>query len=130
MSKKLLSSQDFRNSYEKFYNRIRNYLWPIDVLKMLADVEVDIYSAFIDYSELRKHLDRLASYIRDQLKEDDYLRKSYEELVDLLDDTDEVESTPYFNLYQVAETDPEINKVLKTSDEEEIEDENNEETAG
>lgn len=128
MKKTLVSSQDFRNLYEKFYNRIRNYLWPLSTLKILADVEVDIYSAFIDYKSLDQHLQKLYPLIKEQIEDDEFLSKAYYELDDMLD---EVMKNPdadlyrYMRLHQVQEVNPELDKTLLV-EEEEV-DENNKE---
>ena len=127
---KIASSQDFRNLYEEFYNRIRAYLWPISTLKILADVECNIYSAFIDYPKLRLNLDKLHSVIKDTMKEDEYLKTAYDDLSGLVDEVDPEETKSYLKLYQVSETDPELVKTIKSQSEEDEDNENNEETAG
>lgn len=134
MKTQSVSSQDFRNVYEKFYNRIRNYLWPIETLKVLANIECEIYSAFIDYTALRKYVDRLKSAINNTMKDDKFLSKEFNALNDLLVTVETSESSPYLQIQQVAETDPELNKVLiqdtdEQEKEEDIEDENNQEAA-
>jgi len=107
----MISAQDFQNQYEKFYARMRNYLWPYKVLTNLAQVETGIYTKFIDKDKLRADLDRLRVSLRDVIDEDDKLRKSYDALVDLL--SDEYEDQ-YSRIYQVQEVDPEKNKNIRT----------------
>lgn len=130
MSKTFLSSQEFRNLYEKFYSRIRNYLWPVETLKVLAEVEANIYSAFIDYSKLGKDLDRLKTHIKDTMEDDKYLDDSYNKIVKLLEEAEQDGFDPYLSIYQVQEVDPELSKQLINTDKknkEEDKDENNEE---
>lgn len=133
MKTRLTSSQDFRNAYEKFYNRMRNYLWPIETLKVLGEIEVEIYSAFIDHEVLRKNLDKLKTRINSTMKDDKFLTKTFDALDALLTEVENSEEiTPYLNIQQVSETDPELDKVLKTDkedekEEEDIENENNKE---
>lgn len=129
MKTQVTSSQDFRNAYEKFYNRMRNYLWPIETLKVLGEIEVEIYSAFIDHELLRKNLDKLKTRINTTMKDDKFLNEAFNTLDTLLTDVENSEEiTPYLNIQQVSETDPELDKVLKSDEEDEeedIEDENN-----
>lgn len=113
-----ISSQDFRNIYEKFYAQLRNYLWPYKTLKELADVEVDIYSAFIDIDKLQNDLNKLYTSIKDVFKDDPNLEKSYNLLFEL---ANVEEPTFYSRLNMVQEADPEKAKSIRTIPEEEEE---------
>ena len=110
----MLASRDFMNKYEKFYDAIRQYLWPYDVLEELAEVEVDIYSAFIDRPKLQQDFAKLRKSIKDVLEEDDYFRKTTKELEDLVNDED---LDSYHTLVQVGEVNPEKPKALKLENE-------------
>ena len=115
----ILSSQDFRNSYEEFYMNIRNYLWPYDALKALAEVENDIFTAFIDFDLLQRDVDKLYSFIKDTMKEDKRLEKSFNEIYDLIQDSHEDDTKIYSFLRQVAEVNPTNDKQIRTIPEEE-----------
>lgn len=110
-----ISSQDYRNAYEKFYSAMRHYLWPYSTIEELAEVEVDIYTAFIDTVKLRADLSKLYSSIRDVCKDDDRLKDTYKSLSELLDTRD---PSPYVRLLRVQETDPNEPKQLKLADKE------------
>lgn len=114
----MISSQDFRNKYEKFYDEMRLYLWPYDVLEHLGQVEVDIYSAFIDRDKLASDFNKLSSSLTDIIKEDDDFRKAYKGLQKLIDDPDK---DSYHAITRVAEVNQEKPKVLKIDKEEENE---------
>jgi len=125
----IVSSQDFRNLYEKFYDKIRRYLWPIETLKVLANIEECIYSAFINYDDLDRYLTKIKSDIRDTMKEDEYLAKAYNDLVDLFNEAKGDNASKYLDLARVEEVNPESNKQLKYSEsEEDNKDEDNKET--
>lgn len=113
-----VSSQDFRNIYEKLYDSMRRYLWPLATLEILADVEANIYSAFIDIPNLKLRLDALYKSIKEVMKDDKELEKNYNQIVDLANE-DEVGS--YLRLPSVNEVNPENDKRLKSTvdDEEE-----------
>lgn len=121
MSIKIISSQDFRNIYEKFYTNMCNYLWSYDALKALAFVENDIYTSFIDYNKLKSDLAKLYMYMEEVAKTDEKLQQSYDELNGLIDELSDPEYTVYSTLNQVAEVDPDIDKVLKVEEPEEEE---------
>lgn len=117
----MIASQDFRNIYEKFYDEMRLYLWPYDVLEQLAQVEIDIYSAFIDRDKLKADFYKLQNSIRDVLRDDEDFSKVNQELMDLIEDED---TDAYQTISRVNERNQEKNKALKnpnTEDEEEEE---------
>ena len=116
-----ISSQDYRNVYEKFYNQIRNYLWPYQVLEILSDVEMDIYSAFIDVDKLRIHFGKLKAAMKDVLPDDELLEKYTNKMTKLLEEEDD--ATTFFRLYKVSETDPDKPKNIKTMFEDKKEEE-------
>ena len=111
-----LTSQELRNAYESFYVSMRNYLWPYDVLVELSNVEVDIYKAFINMSELEMHFAKLQTSIKDACKEDEELRKATKRLANLIDSRD-VEI--YHKVFRVSETNPTKTKVLNPLSKEE-----------
>ena len=118
----VVSSQDFRNTYEKFYSEIRKYLWPYDALKVLGDIEVDIFTSFIDMPKLSNDLTKLSSFIKETMKEDEDLNKQYYELVDMVAKAQEPDTMTYSRLGKVNEINPEKNKQIRTIPEEEEED--------
>lgn len=113
-----ISSQDFRNAYEKFYARMRNYLWPYSTLQYLADIEVNIYSSFVDIEKFKNDLNKLYSAIREVCVDDEKLSKAYKDLekLTLVDDP-----SYYYSLYKVEEVNPENEKQIRTIPEEEEE---------
>lgn len=123
---KAVTQYDLRHAYEQFYERVRNYLWPYQVIEDLADVEVQIYTAFGDIDELRKKLSGLYSSFKEAFEDDEKFKKSYDSLKQLVD------SFEYnsHSLTRVDETDLNKDKILTVDKEEEEEEEieNNEET--
>ena len=113
-----VSAQDFRNAYETFYDKFRNYLWPYNVLEDLANVEVDIYTDFFDKDHLQRGLSRLNKSIHDAVKdyEDEDLQKSYDKIVKLLDETDPEQM--FYQLDRVEEVNPGEDKQIKSEPEE------------
>ena len=116
----LISSQDLQNVYEKFYARMRNYLWPYKTLQELAQVEVGIYTRFIDLEKLEADLNRLRISLRDVIDDDDKLRKSFDDLMDIVVSENDGQ---YSRLPSVQEVDPEKNKNIRTLPIEEEEEE-------
>ena len=95
------SSTYFRVAYEKFYSDMRQYLWDLTTLEILADIEVLTYESFIDIEKLRNKMKMLYQCIHDIMKDDEYLEESYNNFNELIEDSKD--SDMYFKLYQVEE---------------------------
>lgn len=104
-----LSAQDLRNIYQKLYAKMRDYLWPYDTLETLANIEVNIFSAFVDIQKLRTDCGKLYSAIKDTCKEDEELAKIYNRLAKIIDNDD---IQMYSKLPKVTESHPEKSKQL------------------
>lgn len=99
MKSTMISSSLFRNGYEKFYTEMRNYLWDVRTLELLADVQIATYQAFVDPKELQDKLEKLYQAIRHIAQDDEYLQKAYDEFHQVIEDNQETQA--YFTIYQV-----------------------------
>lgn len=115
----IISSQDFRNTYQKFYNDVRQYLWPYNVIEEIATVQDDIFTAFIDIEQLRNDFRKLYKSIKEAIDEDEFLNKSYKELSELIENEYE---NPYLKISRVEEVNPDEDKQIRTIPEEDEED--------
>ena len=101
MKNSLINSANFRTSYEKFYKEMRNYLWDVATLELLADIEVATYQSFIDLQDLDNKLRRLYQMIRPIAEDDEFLQEAYDNFYDLVQDNKK--SNMYCSLYRVEE---------------------------
>ena len=124
MSLNVISSQDFRNAYEKFYQSIRRYLWPYQTLQVLADVECNIYSSFIDFDALKNALYKLFPLIKDEFADNEQFESRFNDILNLIDEATNPEYSVYLRLDRVKETDPDLNKILKDPNSKDEEDTN------
>lgn len=118
-----ICAQDFRNAYEKFYAQVRRYLWPYSVLLDLAELETNIYTAFLDIEQLKISLSKLNSSMQEVLKEDKLVAKSFNNLIEL---SEIASPSIYMMLPRVAETRPLNMKQLKTISDDNMEDDEHE----
>lgn len=101
MKNKLINSASFRSAYEKFYKEMRNYLWDLNTLNILADIEVATYQSFIDVAELEVKLRKLQQIIRPIMEDDEYLEDAFNAFNELAEDAKDAKL--YCKLYQVEE---------------------------
>ena len=113
------SSNELHNAYNDLYREIRQYIWSIRTVQLLAALEIETYKAFPDVSEVQRcydalHRDIVHSLDRDEDSEDLY--KSMESFENTLKEAD----TIYNDIYTVKE-------VLVNENNEESEESDNEE---
>lgn len=99
------SSVDIQAAYADLFQKMRNYIWDLDVVEMLADVEVDTFDAFIDKEKLQRDYQKLHYIITQEAEtqEDEELKDAAEAFNDIIEQSIEDEEPAYLELYKVQE---------------------------
>lgn len=115
------SSVDIQVAYNDLFSNMRNYIWDLDVVEMLAEVEVDAYDAFVDKEKLQRDYQKLYTTVVDEARnnKDEDLEKAADAFKDIIEQSIEDKDPAYFELYQVQET-VDIPKEEKEEEEEGI----------
>lgn len=95
----MLSFNDYQRAYRDIYVNMRNYIWGVDVVEILANFEVAVYDTFMDKATVQKYFSRLVRAITALDIDDDDLQKSLDNFQKLLDSDEEI----YAPLYKVNE---------------------------
>lgn len=113
----MMSSVDLQAGYVSLYADMRNYIWDLDVVEMLADVEVDVYDAFVDAEKLKRDYAKLYSVVSSEAaaNKDESMQESADVFKQLIEDMASREQTAYLDLYQVQET---VSEPLEEEDDE------------
>ena len=74
--------------YNKLYEQLRNYIWEIDCVECIAELEIECYKACIDLQVVDKKLKYLGKFIKDILKEDKDLKRRYDDFIQAIDNND------------------------------------------
>ena len=98
----MLTCNDYRRAYEKLYKAMRNYIWGVDVVELLANFEVAVYDAFIDVEKAESYFNKLKKAIHAlRVEEDDEdLAAALDNISKLFEDTED----QYLPIYRVNET--------------------------
>lgn len=101
----MIYSVDFQNAYVDLYKLMRNYIWDLDIVEMLADVEVATYDAFIDLEKLNKCYQKLYPEVTEVAtdNEDEELKKSADAFKKMIEDRINDESPAVLDLHRVQE---------------------------
>lgn len=66
--------------YNKLYKELMKYIWDIDCVELIAEVQLECYKAIIDTDILSKKLEKLRTFIKSEFKDDEELKKRFETL--------------------------------------------------
>lgn len=94
----MIASVGIQNKYLDLYKIMRNYLWDVDTLENLSDVEVEIFTRFVDKSKLQHAIRRLKRDIQPTFSDDEELKDAFTDLEELIDSID----TQYAELYNTS----------------------------
>lgn len=74
--------------YNKLYEQLRNYIWEIDCVECIAELEIECYKACIDFKAVDRKLNHLGKFIKDILNEDKELKRRYDDFTQAIDNND------------------------------------------
>lgn len=95
----MIGSSILQTTYNNLYTQLRKYIWSFEAVNAIADLEIACYQSFADLLSVRRHLDRVAQYARDVIKDDEDVKKAFDAFEDLLKD----EESMYVKLTAVKE---------------------------
>lgn len=95
----MINFKDIQSAYIELYKQLRRYLWGMDTVETIADLEVSANTTFPDLDQIRKHLSDLKIKISDVIKKDEDLKSAMDDFEELLSSS----NTVYAKLNQVNE---------------------------
>ena len=98
----MVDCAEIRAAYQDLYVELRKYIWDLDAVECLANLEASLYDAFIAKDVALAFLDKLAMYVRFSALEKDETDE-IQEKIDVVRDLLE-EDPQYISLYKVNET--------------------------
>lgn len=88
----MIRGTEIHNAYIHLYKYLRKYVWDIDAVCAIAEVEIASHRALPSLSEVAKSLQSLKVFLIDLFQEDEELLKAFTEFKALLLDGREVYS--------------------------------------
>lgn len=94
-------SQDYRTKYDKLYEKMRNYTWDMYTVEQLANLEVEVYNAFVNKSAVMKYINNLRYSVNKVAGyyHDNELKASIDELANVASNDD----SSFLRLYKIQE---------------------------
>ena len=93
MKSKYTNIQEFRNLYNRFYTRMRKYIWDYDTIELLAKLEELIYTDFPKIDSILRVSSMIYKNIRMSQVDKEYkdiLLDSLDAIIDLAENTEDV----------------------------------------
>lgn len=88
----MISLQDLKRNYVKFYTEVKNYIWPFDAVKDLAELEVAIFDRFPDMHNVRNLFNRFRSDIYNEIYEYEELKEAVDKFQEFIEKDDDIYS--------------------------------------
>lgn len=95
----MISCSELQTAYNDFYACMREYVWDMDVVEILAELEVECYDAFPDREKLLQTAEKLERELFRDFKEDEELKTSFDALKKIIED----DASIYVPLFKVNE---------------------------
>ena len=78
----MLNSSELQMHYNDLYCALREYIWDIQIVTYIADLEVATYEKFPDVADIKRKLMFLKSRISSSVREDEKRQKAFEKFED------------------------------------------------
>lgn len=85
----MITAKQIQASYNNLYACLRNYIWSIQAVSAIADLEVESYRAFPDKDKLERAYKSVSSHCKN-IEDDDKLTEQLDNFKDILNNCTDV----------------------------------------
>lgn len=86
----MINSVRLQDAYINLYSELRKYIWRFDIVELIADLEVAVFTRFQNINRVNELITKLYSEIKDLITEDDDLNESFNKFFDIIQEADTV----------------------------------------
>lgn len=83
------NSTELQNHYIDLYKAMRQYIWGLDTVEQLAELEIEVYKSFPNKDALTSKFNALYINIKEQCREDEELDEAANTFKEALEECDE-----------------------------------------
>ncbi len=88
----MTATSEYMLLYNDLYVKMRRYIWDIDVIEALADVEIECYKKFPDLRELENKVSNLRYLVSETDVDDEELFEAFDAFNDYYGEQDDLYS--------------------------------------
>lgn len=96
----MVNPKELQIAYNRLYSILRHYIWPLNVVESIAELEISIYKSMPDTWEIKNKLNSLKYKIKNSV--DDEGQSIINDCIDKIFDICNSDDT-YYKIYQVSE---------------------------
>lgn len=82
----MINAKLLQNAYVKLYKELREFLWDMPVIELIAELEVATFTAFPDIEDISNKLKKLSQLGKSIIEEDNDLKLRIDEFEKLLEE--------------------------------------------
>lgn len=86
----MINSVRLQDAYINLYSELRNYIWRFDIIELIADLEVAVFTRFQNLDKVKSILNKLYSEIDNIVEDDEDLKEAFDKFLSILDDANTV----------------------------------------
>lgn len=79
-----MNHKKLKKGYISLYKQMMKYIWSYYTIELLAELEVAVCNVFPIMTDVRTKFQRLQNSVREQIREDDEMKKAFDDFNDLI----------------------------------------------
>ena len=80
-----MNHKELKKAYIKLYSAMMKYIWPVNTVELLAELETSVCNVFPIMSDVRNNFRRLRADVAADLRDDEDMKKAFDAFEEKID---------------------------------------------
>ena len=80
-----MNHKELKKAYIKLYSAMMKYIWPVNTVELLAELETSVCNVFPIMSDVRNNFRRLRADVAADLRDDEDMKKAFDAFQEKID---------------------------------------------
>lgn len=80
-----MNHKELKKAYIKLYSEMMKYIWPVNTVELLAELETSVCNVFPIMSDVRNNFRRLRADVAADLRDDEDMKKAFDAFQEKID---------------------------------------------
>lgn len=80
-----MNHKELKKAYIKLYSSMMKYIWPVNTVELLAELETSVCNVFPIMSDVRNNFRRLRADVAADLRDDEDMKKAFDAFQEKID---------------------------------------------
>ena len=81
-----MNHKELKKAYIKLYSGMMKYIWPVNTVELLAELETSVCNVFPIMSDVRNNFRRLRADVAADLRDDEDMKKAFDAFQEKIDE--------------------------------------------